>query len=281
MNVTITYNGLSIVTNGPDYTITRAVAFAGVDNRVSEINLLSKDGGAVLSRKDEMRTIILEGVINGVTADGFFTKQDALLDAYNNKADGTFDVTLWDGSNKVIPAKVVQEPIIEYIGGFTTRARFQIILKAESPYWLDPTATANTLFLEQVEGFDLPVDLPFDILGGGNVDTIVINNTGGVAIFPTITITATATLTNPTITNQTTGKSVQINVSLVTGDVVVISRISTGDSVVLNGTTNYYSNLIGEVFELEEGVNILRFSASTFDANSTAVISYQFGYRSF
>lgn len=281
MSATIVYNGLTITTDSPEYTITKVSGLSGIDNRVSEIDLLSKDGGAVLDRKDSMRTIIIEGIVSGQTPALFFANKSALMSAYNNKATSDLNITLWDGTNRKISAKVVQEPQPEYIGGFTTRARFQIMLRADIPYWLNTTTQSVTLYLEQVTGFDLPVDLTFDILAGGSEDTAVINNTGDVTIYPKVTITAAATLTNPTITNQTTGNSFQINASLVTGDVVVVEWLSTGVSVLLNGTTNYYENFVGDLFKLNLGNNTLRFSASTYDANSTAVVQYNIAYRDF
>lgn len=281
MSVTITYNGLTITSDGTDYTITKASGLSGLDNRVSQIDLLSRDGGRVFDRKDSMRSIILEGIITGITEAGFFTKKAALLEAFNNKATSDLDITLWDGTNRKIPAKVVQEPQPEYIGGFTTRARFQIILRCDDPYWLDTASGSATLYLEEVIGFDLPVDLPFDIVGGGSIDTAVINNTGAIDIYPTVTINASATLTNPTITNQTTGESFQINTTLNAGDSVVVSWGTSGESVVYNGSTNYYQYLLGNLFKLQSGNNSIRFSATTYDGNSTAVVSYNIAYRDF
>lgn len=281
MSATFIFNGLTIVSDGTDYTLTRAIGISGLDNRVSQIDLLGRDGGRVLSRKDAMRTIILEGIVVGITDENYFVKEAALLEAFNNKAEGELDVTLWDGTNRKINVKVVQEPQPEYIGGFTTRARFQIILKADDPYWLGVDDLTATMYLEQVVGFDLPVDLPFDITGGANEDTVVINNTGDIAIYPKFTITAAATLTSPSITNQTTGESLQINTSLVTGDVVVIEWTSSGETVTLNGITNYYSYLLGSLFKLQPGNNVLRFSASTYDSGSTAVVGYNIAYRDF
>lgn len=283
MSVTVTYNGLTMTSTSTEYTLINAEGFNGIDNRVSEANLLGRDGGRVFARKDSMRTIVLEGVINGPTPDAFFANKDALMAAFNNKATSDLIVSLWDTAQTTrrIPAKVIQEPLVRYEGGFTTRARFQVILRGEDSYWLDPVENSVTLYLEEVQGFDLPVTLPFDILGGTGNSQATIDNTGDVAIYPTVTITAQATLINPTLTNLTTGESLQINTTLLTGDVVVIEYGSSGVTVTLNGGTNYYSNLVGDLFQLQVGTNTLRFSASTFDAASSAVVTYAFGYREF
>lgn len=281
MSVTITYNGLTIQSDGPGFVVSRAEGFNGVENRVSRIDLLSRDGGRIFERKDSMRTIVLEGTIYGATEVEFFTNKALLMSAYNNKATSEFDVTLWDGTNRKIPMKVIQEPDPIYEGGFTTNARFQIILVAEDPYWQDSTDISVTMMLEQVQGFDLPVDLSFDILSGGNEDTEVIDNTGQVAIYPRITITAGASLINPTVTNQSTGESVQINGTLLAGDVVIIEWGPSGETVTKNGSINYYEFLIGNLFKLQLGTNILRFTASSFDTLSIATVEYNLAYRSF
>jgi len=281
MSVSIAYNGLTMTSTSQEFTITGGDGFNGIDNRVSEANLLGRDGGRVFSRKDSMRTLIIEGIVHGATPDEFFANKASLMDAYNNKSTSDLVVSVWDTAvtTRKIPAKVIQEPLIRYEGGFTTRARFQVMLRAEDSYWLDQISSSVTLTLEEVEGFDLPVTLPFDIMGGSGSSQATIDNTGEVEIYPTITINASATLTNATLTNTTTNKSAQINRTLVNGDVVVIAYGSSGVTVTLNGSTNIYSDLLGDLFLLQTGNNTIRFSASTFDAASNAVVSYAFGYR--
>jgi len=282
-NVSITYNGLTMTSTSAEYTLTGGSGFNGLDNRVSEANLLGRDGGRVFSRKDSMRTIVLEGMVNGPTPDDFFASKSILMAAFNNKSSSDLVVTLWDSAatTRRIPAKVVQEPLIEYEGGITTRGRFQVILRGENSYWLDPIESSITLSLEQVQGFDLPVTLPFDILGGSGTSQGTIDNIGDVSIFPSITINAGDTLINPTLTNLTTGGAFQINATLIPGDVVVVAYGPSGVSATLNGSTNYYSNLLGDLFKLQTGVNAIRFSASSFDVSSNAIVAYSFGYRQF
>lgn len=279
--VSITYNGLTLTPpNG--YLVNIGRGFNGIDNmRISEANITGRNGGNVFARKDPMRTIVLRGTVYGQTVEEFFTRKQALIDAFWSDSDSTLTATLWNGDTLSIPAKCVEEPIIDYEVGVNTRATYQVTLRCPYPYWQGETTTL-TLELGEVLGFDFPFDFPFDItvLSSNNVGSL--DNTGLANVsFPKITINGASGLVNPTITNATTGTFVQIATNVGAGDIVVIEQLQSGLSVKLNGNTNYFEFFIGELSPLVAGNNTFIFTADGFVADASIDIEFKPARRSF
>jgi hypothetical protein len=111
--------------------------------------------------------------------------------------------------------------------------------------------------------------LTFGASSGG---TFQMNNTGAYNTFPYFTITGP--VTNPVITNQTTGQQIKLNIALAASDVIGIDCQS--GTVTLNGTANRNNtvDITTQFFPLTPGNNTIAYGSS----DSTAVASQLTGY---
>lgn len=270
--------------NNTDYTEAEGYNFFfgggwhGVEARPSTQNLPGQDGGVVNSVYRGMRQIVLNARFTGYSSEDQYWAMAATL-VSEFIADGTskvLKITRWGTEvTKQINCYVVQEPLINERPGENTFADFQVVLMAEDPNWQGSTLNSTTINLAESTGYDIPHDFPYDIGTATGTDVATLTNNGNTISYPSFTITAKASLTNPTVTNQTTGESFQINTTLLTDQVVTVQRVNSETVVLLNGVTNYFSNLIGDIFSLQVGNNSVRFTASTFDANSNVNITYR------
>lgn len=90
--------------------------------------------------------------------------------------------------------------------------------------------------------------------------------------FPTSpVIKLTGPVTNPRVTNVTTGQTTELELTVSSGDYVVLD--AGARTVLLNGTASRYSSLASdsEWFDLEPGVNEIRYEASTTTSSAITV----------
>lgn len=280
MSAPITYNGLTLSPeNG--YNVRMADGYNGLPVRISEANLTARPGGNVYARQHGMRTITIEGRVWGSTIDEFFDRKNALLDAFNAYTESELVTTLWNGETRSIEAKTVEEPMIIYMGGEVTYAPFRVVLRCSNPYWKEAEAITAILTLPTIIGFDFPFDFPFDIESDTSTSEVIINNVGDVTAYPKFVITGDTDLQNPTITNLTTGKFVQIATTVDAGQTVTIEFTGSGESITRENGANYYQYKIGEVFPLELGNNVLQFTATSYVPNASVYVEFYPRYQKF
>lgn len=277
----LTYNGLTIDQNQDTFSIFRMWGIDGLDVRISEANLTNFDGGVVYKRLYGMRTIGLEGMIQTETASEYFAAKATLVNTFSIKAtDLTLSITRWDGEVRTIQAKVVQTPMIVEEPGEVTICRWRVELRCDDPSFYDSTTTTTyTINLSEPGGIPIPTMIPL-MLGGGSNNTATIINNGQVDGYPEIIITGD--VINPTITNVSTGEFIQIATTIPIGSFVRIKRQGSGVSVMLNDATNYYlylnTNFSGDLFQIVVGTNLLRYTSSTYSANSQCQVIFTDSY---
>ena len=100
-----------------------------------------------------------------------------------------------------------------------------------------------------------------------------VTNAGDVPAYPTITVTGT--VTNPRITNTTTGEYIQVNTSLgSTSDVLIITYNSTKVSITLNGNSVYNNLAAGStLFKVKPGAIGFSLTGTNLGTAATATIS--------
>ena len=147
-----------------------------------------------------------------------------------------------------------------------------VVFHAYDPYWYD--TQDSTLTISSGVGaatfFSSPF-LPLHI-GASQVFTSgVVNNSGDTTAWPIWVITGPGN--NPTLTNNTTGQVLQVNVSLTAGQVLTIDTRPGQKTVTISGTSYYSSLTAASVFwQLAKGVNQFTLSmASTTSASSLAL----------
>lgn len=159
--------------------------------------------------------------------------------------------------------------------------KFQLAATALSPCF-EPLETTIDKFAYWEGKFKFPFTMtaatPF-IVGLRQPDLIVkAQNNGDIEIGMIIKFKAVAALSNPYLTNITTGKTLTITKDLVAGEEIEINTNYGKKSILgtLNGeTTNYFSylNLSSSFLTLAAGENLLRYGASV-DSNLEVSIEY-------
>ncbi len=133
------------------------------------------------------------------------------------------------------------------------------------------TLTSTAISLPQSGGvifFPLTFPITFGASSGGSA---TITNTGTVEASPIITINGPTI--NPVISNDTTGERLGLNLTLVSGDQVVIDM---DNATIVQGSTNRMGNKAtgSRFWSLSSGANTIRFSADAYDVG-TAVITFR------
>jgi hypothetical protein len=278
----ITFNGYTIDDTHEYLDINRISGLAGTDSRISQDNLTGLDGGVYYNGLQSPRIITIKCSIMAVDFETYFDSQGELARAFRTLPETQeLVITMPNGVTRSIQAFVSGTPQPSYGEGYTTTSECTIEFVCPNPNFTDSESIVETIYLADVQGFDIPFDITFDIAGGTG-DTVTIENEGDVDVYPTIRFNGGgSTLINPTLTNQTTGQSLQINTTISNSNYVEIAFGRAGITVLYNGTTNYLQYLVGDLFQLIQGSNTLRFSASSYNASSNCQITHTNSYITF
>jgi hypothetical protein len=133
-------------------------------------------------------------------------------------------------------------------------------------------ATTTTVSLIPVQALGRTYDRIYDLTYGGGASGASVNNNGTTTTYPTITITGP--ISNPTISNNTTGQFVTVNTTLGVSDSLVINLYE--KTITLNGS--YARNLLNnnsQWFGCAPGTTIISFTGSTYTiGTTTATMTY-------
>jgi len=160
----------------------------------------------------------------------------------------------------------------------------KLMLPDSNPTWgnwmLDLRATdwriyaealiATSLSLPQSGGVTFQITFPITF-GASSGGSATVTNSGSVESSPIVTINGPAI--NPVVSNDTTGQSLGLNLTLVSGDQVVIDM---DNATILQGSTNRMGSKTtsSRFWLLAPGNNTIRFSADAYDVG-TAIVSFR------
>jgi len=273
----ITYNGITLSpANG--FTVQEIEGIHNPDMRISREDLTGLDGGNIWARLYGMRGISISGIVDGTDADDFFANQRALIRAFNKDSDDWFVVTLWNGESKRIRAKAIQLPEMPMQEARVTFSTFRVEVLAEDPYWRDTSEEEYTATLSQPVGLAIPFILPAIMGSSDNSNIITINNTGDIDVYPYVKVSGA--VDTAVVVNITTGEQFSISGEIDSGSYVELEYDQSGKSVLKDGTEKYWNNLIGNFIRIQPGVNQIQFSAATYSAEATLLITYSNKYES-
>lgn len=132
---------------------------------------------------------------------------------------------------------------------------------------------AYTYITESQGGTPIPAAIPAPIGGGSSVD-FSITNLGNIDTDPTFVIRGPGT--NFVVRNLTTGRSFNLNLTLLNNETV---RIDTLNKTAYKGVQNVFGSVVGDWFTLVPGVNRITFSASSgTDVNTRLAVEYRHAY---
>lgn len=160
-------------------------------------------------------------------------------------------------------------------------AWFPLQFRALDPYWYDANSTTQTFS----PGGGSPMlhnpFLPIVLSASGISNSFTISNSGDVQCWPIWTITGPGV--NPTLTNNTTGKSMALTVTLTGGQTITIDT-RTGYKTVKreDGSLHYsYLSFTSSLWPLMVGVNAIALSMTGTTSASSLQLQYKQAYEGF
>lgn len=272
--ITITYNGITLGDNTNFYISRLDVGELGI--RQADQLAAGRDGGFIFNQNYGFRNITIDVNIFSTSDAQLFTDIRALRAAFTRTNTAKeLVINYWDGSTRKIDVFPNILPNPTHSPGDTDKSNFSVTLQAPWPFFkgADADVITETLELNESEGFDYPVDYPFDYVAGSATNTYIFNNDGDVPAL--IKVVFNGPVISPTLTNSSTSGMVQIDTTLGSGTIVTLNYGSQGRSIIDQNGTSYETYFNGDTsfFFVPVGTNTFSFTASTYDAQASCIIT--------
>ena len=242
-----------------DHYVFNDIDLTDLPIRTSSQVITGRDGRIIWKRLYDSRTVTIGGVMIGDTASDYQTAWRNLINAFaiGDGSSKTLEITLSNGDVRYIDCKTISLPVIQEEEGKAYEGDFQVVVSAENPYYRGAYTTV-TIYAASVSGFPVSTVVPTP-LGGKATNTVTIDITGEYGSYPSYTINPG--ITNPRVTNQTTGETFQLEmtVNAATGP-ITISFDEIGIHAGENNEYNQYFN--GTYFRLQTGNNNIVFTGA-------------------
>lgn len=244
-----------------------------------------RDGVTVSSKFLDGRLIELVGLIHaeaGEDASQYEARRSAFITATTNKRDENgnplplrISFTTMGGASYYVDA-YFNDPIMPLTNPLSTN--FMVTAIGNLIYGTG-TVTSGNISRAVGGGFEIPFILPV-IAEASTGGTMILANNGTTVSMPTIDengnggIILTGSLTNPVLSNLTTGKSMTLNVTIDSGDYVQIDMEN--QLILLNGSSSLISTktITSDWWGLEPGPNSISISTSSGSDGGYATISF-------
>lgn len=210
--------------------------------------------------------------------DAYLTRRRTLIRSLNPKrGPGTLTLTQPDGSSRSISALYTDGMEgDESLDAAGARWCMTVLTFAcPSPYWLGAEVTQD--WKTASEGAFLPI-LPVTVGASQVLDTVTVDNDGDDDAYPIWTITGPAT--SITLTNTTTGQGLVLTRTITGTDTIVIDTRERQQTALLNGVTNLWPNLAGDLWALEPDTSQLTLTVAGSTTNTLVHMAYQPRYLS-
>lgn len=267
---------LSALSNAGNFFIKGVTGLGIADIRSSSFLFSGRSGGLVTDQLLGFRIITINGIIgeNAGTLAQHALDRKALFDALPIGTTIPVYITTFSGETYRIDANVTDVKAEYRQRGYTSD--YLIQLTAGDPLFYstdggdEQTATVN--LQAQTGGYVTPYDLPVDWAAGAQ--PTIVTNSGNAIVFPVIELHDEAH--DPIITNQTTGETFALEISMADGDVIEIDMGNR--TVTLNGS-NIMGNRTADStwWGLTPGDNSIVLTSDTSDDNVYAVLTWRNG----
>lgn len=165
-------------------------------------------------------TVVLD--FQAATLDGLIGDERALLAALNPYKDrdtpGRLRVVRAGATRDIRAMLVGFAETSEDRAGFSSRRA--LVFRCHDPFWFDPTQLEESYPLPATGGFSFPLSFPCSFASTAVSGYIYVTNDGDVDTYPTIRVYGPCD--NPVVTNETSGKKVDITQSQDDGDYIEI-----------------------------------------------------------
>lgn len=264
------------------YVITNLTGIASAPPRQTAIENVGRNGGITYNRLDSIRRIVIDCELEAQDLVEYLDERQDLLAAMDFDYVGDLNIKLYSSGTVIlernITAKVIEKPDFPEDPGDIAVTNFTIVFNCDQPNFRGSAQNSLQLNLSEATGLDFPIDFPASFgLTGNNIG--IANNAGNAIAVPSFSINAGGGISNPRISNATTGKTFSIDRTLAAGDIVTVSVQDFRTIVTLNGNQSIRSNFTGEAWDLRAGANVISFTASAFDQTAQATINWFDTYK--
>jgi hypothetical protein len=243
--------------------------------RTSSSNYSGRDGGYVGSQFYGMRLISLTGYIFATSAANLWTIRKAFETAVAAPSV-TLNISTDDGGQYLINGYL--DALDIPISRTTTKAPYNLTIIAADPVIYDNSAAGSPSVIlgrQAGGGITWPITWPITWVGGTGLTTII--NPGNVTLYPIITLTDQ--MTNPIITNTTTGQSFSLSGLVTTTGAVVVIDMNNRTVLLNGGSILPYLTTASSWIALIPGSNSLILNTSNSGDTVAGTVSWKTGYR--
>jgi len=276
-----TYHLHSLSTVLPTRAKVPVTGLESPDNRLDVYDRPGRHGQTVANALYGGRPISLTGTIHGTGATDILAQADYRL---QHQLFIQASAHQYDAGGHLVP-RILKLTDLTGAQYRVSVVKEKLVLPDDNPsmgtWMLDLRATdwriyaemllSTSLSLPQSGGITFPITytITFGASSGGSA---TVTNSGTVEASPIVTINGPAI--NPVVSNDTTGQSLGLNLTLVSGDQVVIDMDNA--TILQGGSTNRMGGKSSgsRFWSLTPGVNTIRFSADAYDVG-TAVIAFR------
>lgn len=267
---------LSALADGSHFIIQGVTGLGIADIRSSSFLFSGRSGGLVTDQLLGFRIITVNGIVgeNAGTVQQHALDRKALMAALPIGTTIPVYITTFAGETYRIDCNVTDVKLEYRQRGHTSDYLIQLTAGDPLFYSTDggDVQTAIVNLQAQTGGYVTPYDLPVDWAGGAQ--PTIVTNSGDAQVFPVIELHDEAH--NPRITNQTTGETFGLNISMADGDVIVIDM---GNRTVTFNGSNIMGNRTSDStwWGLTPGDNSIVLTSATSDDNVFAELQWRNG----
>jgi len=149
-----------------------------------------------------------------------------------------------------------------------------IDVEAEYPFLLSQTLNSEDSGIYSGGGMAIPMAIPMSMAEGGN-NEMVLANAGTYKSYPVLTFYGP--LNTPSITNLTTGETLNINYNIGASNYLVVDTLLR-TALLYSGGVNMRQYLSGDFITLAKGNNILHLSAASYNTTGRVNVSWRDAY---
>lgn len=267
---------LSALADGSHFIIKGVTGLGIADIRNSSFLFSGRSGGLVTDQLLGFRIITVNGIVgeNAGTVQQHALDRKALMAALPIGTTIPVYITTFAGETYRIDCNVTDVKLEYRQRGHTSDYLIQLTAGDPLFYSTDggDVQTAIVNLQAQTGGYVTPYDLPVDWASGAQ--PTIVTNSGDAQVFPVIELHDEAH--NPRITNQTTGETFGLNISMADGDVIVIDM---GNRTVTFNGSNIMGNRTDDStwWGLTPGDNSIVLISATSDDNVYAELQWRNG----
>jgi len=243
------------------------------DQRNSSFVYSGRDGGLVTQQFYGMRPITIIGTIVSGTCEQHELDRRELAAALEIRKDLDVTIKLFTGATYKVKARRMQLDMPLVAPTFSDY-KIELLCSDFLLYQNDAGAAFETTIQKVISGgYITPYVLPVEWEEGGTGKNIA--NNGTALIYPQIEFRDSAT--NPIIYNDTTGEFMQVNLSMVDGDVLIIDMRER--TILLNGGSVIANKSAASTWwALDTGINKVRIDSDSGDDNVYALVRWFNGF---